>query len=395
MKICSALVQSAATFALFVLGFTPAIAATEKVLYNFPADAGPYGQPVQGGNGTLYGTAAWLDGNGAVYRLKEKNGVWKYKTLFDFDGNNGVEPDAGALFDRSTGILYGATARNVYSLAPAGRGWNETVLHNFNSNGTEGFYSFGMLLKDKSTGNLYGTTYYDGQYGCGTAFQLAPTNGNWTFSTIYSFQTACYPWTQLKPGAKKGTLIGASQYVSPPHAPGSLYGQVFELKQTGGVWNEQILHTFSNGTDGAYPYDLDAASDGTIYGITEWGGQNKYGVVFQLTPNGKGYTFSVIYTFLGGQNGDGENGVGITFDPATGYLYGTTSGGDSAYKGTVFRLVKNGSTWTETVLHTFTGGADGAAPQSRPTVDRTTGYLYGTTLYGGTNNGGTVYEIQP
>jgi hypothetical protein len=123
MKICSAMIRSAGAFALFACGFAPATAATEKVLYSFPADAGAYGQPVQGGKGTLYGTAARLDGNGAVYRLKEKNGVWKYKTLFDFDGNNGVEPDAGALFDRSTGTLYGATARNVYSLAPAGPGW--------------------------------------------------------------------------------------------------------------------------------------------------------------------------------------------------------------------------------------------------------------------------------
>src|SRR5436190_21058520 len=125
MKICSAMmIRSMGAFAILASGFTPATAATEKVLYNFPTNAGAYGQPVQGGKGTLYGTAAWLDGNGAVYRLKEKNGVWKYETLFDFDGNNG-NPYAGALIDRSPGILYGGTDGSVYSLAPAGRGWRE------------------------------------------------------------------------------------------------------------------------------------------------------------------------------------------------------------------------------------------------------------------------------
>ena len=393
MKIGSATIRSAGVLALFASGLTPATAATEKVLYSFPANGGAYGQPVQGGKALLYGTAAGMSGKGAIYRLKEKNGVWKYKTLFEFDGNNGFEADAGAFFDRPTGILYGATASNVYSLAPAGRGWNETVLHNFT--GDDGFYTYGMLLKDKSTGNFYGNTYLGGPYGCGTAFQLAPVNGSWSFSTIHAFtgseNDVCYPWTQLVPGAKKGTLIGAAQYVSPLRAPDSLYGDIFELKQKGGVWSEQVVHAFKSDTDGAYPYDLAAAGDGTIYGITEYGGQNNNGVVFQLTPDAKGYTYSVIYRFLGGS--DSGVGMGITFDPATGYLYGTTSGNN---RGSVFRLVKNGSTWTETVLHSFTGGTkDGGAPQSRPTVDRTTGYLYGTTLYGGTNNGGTVYQVQP
>jgi uncharacterized repeat protein (TIGR03803 family) len=395
MKICLAMIRSAGAFALFASGFTPAMAATEKIIYNFPANAFPYGQLSQDGKGTLYGTAVGLDGHGAIYRLKEKNGAWKYETLFDFNGGNGDSPYAGPLIDRSTGILYGVTLGNVYSLARAGPGWSETVLHTFT--GSDGAEPYAMLLKDKATGNLYGTTYQGGAYYCGTAFQLAAVKGTWTFSTIHSFtgSDVCYPWTQLQPGAKKGTFVGAAQYVSPRHTPDGLYGEVFELKQTGGVWGEQVLHTFTGSSDGAYPYDLAASSDGTIYGVTEYGGQNRSGVVFQLTPNRKKYTFSVIYSF--NIDTGGAAPVGITLEPATGNLYGTTSDGVGPYKrGTVFRLVKNGDTWTETVLHSFTGGDnDGATPQSRPILDSTTGYLYGTTPYGGTNNGGTVYEIQP
>lgn len=385
-----------ATCSVLAITALPAIGAnatTEKVIYNFPANSYPYGRPDQDSHGALYGTAYELDGSGAIYRLKQKSGVWGYKTLFDFGGSRGAFPFSGPLIDRSTEILYGTTLGGgnandgtVYSLAPAGRGWNETVLHSFT--GSDGYEPYPLLTKDKATGNLYGTTYYGGTYGCGTFFQLAPTNGNWTFTSLYSFKggsDVCNPFTQLKPGAKAGMLIGASL---------SGNGQLFRLKETHGVWSEQVIYSFTGGSDGADAYDLDASSgDGAVYGVTESGGQYGKGVVFKLTPNLKRYTYSVIYNFRGGT--DGADGVGINLDAATGYLYGTTNVGGTANKGTVFRLVPNGNSWTETVLHSFTDGADGASPASRPIVDRTTGALYGTTVFGGQNNGGTVYTVQP
>jgi uncharacterized repeat protein (TIGR03803 family) len=61
----------------------------------------------------------------------------------------------------------------------------------------------------------------------------------------------------------------------------------------------------------------------------------------------------------------------------------------------VFKLTYNGSSWTKTTLYNFVGGSDGANPQSRPIVDRTTGILYGTTTSGGANNAGVFYSVQP
>jgi len=60
----------------------------------------------------------------------------------------------------------------------------------------------------------------------------------------------------------------------------------------------------------------------------------------------------------------------------------------------VFKLTPNGTTWIESVLHSFMGANDGANPDSRPIVDPNTGALYGTTQFGGTNNGGTVYMVR-
>jgi len=377
-----------ATAALFG---TAAGASTEKVLYSFPPNSFATGRPDQDSKGAVYGTAYEMDGYGAIFRLKEKNGSWREKTLLDLGGSRGEAPWAGPLIDRSTGILYGTTTQGgasgygtVYALAPVDRGWTETLLHSFSD--SDGAHPYGVLLKEKATGNLYGTTNYGSTNNCGTAFQLSQVNGNWTFSTIYNFQgggsDACNPWTQLKPGSKAGTLIGAST------------GQVFQLKETQGVWSDSIVYSLTGGTDGGNVWDLDASSDGSIYGVANIGGQYGDGVVFKLTPTLKNkYAYSVIYNFRGGS--DGQYPTGINLDAASGNLYGATSNGGSANVGTVFRLAPSGNSWTETVLHSFTGGSDGAYPYSRPIVDRTTGALYGTTTSGGANNGGTVYMVQP
>lgn len=396
MKILPTLIYPVTALAIYAFGVTASTASTEKILYRFPdPSSSPVGRLDQDSNGALYGTAAQMGSYGAVFRLKQKKGSWSEKTLLQFGGSRGVYPWAGPLMDRSTGILYGTTANGgdsnygtVYELAPAGRGWIETVLHSFL--GSDGGFPKGVLLKDKATGTLYGTAGIQGAYGCGTAFQLAQVSGSWSFSTIYSFRggsDACNPYTQLKPGAKAGTLIGGSY-------DGSGNGQIFQLKESRGVWSDSILYSFSGGTDGGAPWDLDTSSDGAIYGVANLGGKYGDGVVFKLTPNLKNkYSYSVVYNFRGGSDGQGPTGINV--DATSGNLYGVTSYGGTANLGTVFRLAPNGDSWTETVLHSFVGGSDGAVPYSRPIVDRTTGALYGTTISGGTNNGGTVYMVQP
>ncbi|MBV9104108.1 MAG: hypothetical protein JO060_10995 [Candidatus Eremiobacteraeota bacterium] len=170
--------------------------------------------------------------------------------------------------------------------------------------------------------------------------------------------------------------------------------------------HETILYSFKAGNDGGDPLGaLIADSSGALYGTTAFGGgsgclfQAGCGTVFKLSPAKVGYHETILYRFQGGTDGDGP-AAGLVADNS-GALYGTTEyGGGSANGGTVFKLTPSGSTYTETVLHVFTGGADGYAPLSSLLLGQN-GVLYGTTLLGGTGSCGggmgcgTVFSITP
>jgi uncharacterized repeat protein (TIGR03803 family) len=143
------------------------------------------------------------------------------------------------------------------------------------------------------------------------------------------------------------------------------YGNVFELtRDTKGHLTETVLYSFTNGNDGGYPVDDDgptADSAGNLYGTTAGGGAYGGGAVFKLMPSRNGWQESVLYSFTCGSDGCFPE-ASIVFDTA-GNLYGTTWGGGpggSGY-GTVFELSPDSiGHWTETTLHVFTGGSDGA-----------------------------------
>jgi uncharacterized repeat protein (TIGR03803 family) len=163
---------------------------------------------------------------------------------------------------------------------------------------------------------------------------------------------------------------------------------------------ETVLHVF-NGTDGWEPMSslvFDAA--GNLYGTTHDGGASNFGNVFELTPGSNGHwTEKVLYAFSGGADGRYPD-AGLIFDSA-GSLYGTTEYGGNLECSTggtgcgVFKLTPSTyGSWTETVLHTFDSGTDGAQPGAALTFDAV-GNLYGTTVYGGYPGGGsgTVFEL--
>ena len=127
------------------------------------------------------------------------------------------------------------------------------------------------------------------------------------------------------------------------------------------------------------------SSNGTFYGTTGKGGNLGNGSVFRVNANGTG--FATLYSFSGGADG-GYPYAGLIGD-AAGNLYGTTWVGGASGLGTVFKLDKNGN---QTVLHSFAGGTDGASPYAGLILD-TAGNLYGTTVYGGTSNRGTVFKL--
>ena len=142
--------------------------------------------------------------------------------------------------------------------------------------------------------------------------------------------------------------------------------------------------------------DLETDSAGNIYGTTVLGGEFGSGTVFQLRPTPNGWEHTMLYSFTGGADG-GEPYKGVTID-RRGNLYGSAvtggSGGCEGGCGVVYKLTKSGGTWNQTVIHAFTGGDDGSGPGARVTLDRS-GDIYGMTPTGGANGVGTVYKIHP
>ena len=168
------------------------------------------------------------------------------------------------------------------------------------------------------------------------------------------------------------------------HEGGALgYGTIFKVNASG---TETVLYSFAGSPDGAYPYAgllHDAA--GNLYGTTKAGGVSGYGTVFKLDANG---TESVLHSFGGGTDGASPY-AGVIRD-AVGNLYGTTSGGqpDSRY-GTVFTIDSSG---TETVLYGFTSTSDGGNPGGILARDGA-GNLYGTAGSGGVRDSGLVFKL--
>ena len=162
---------------------------------------------------------------------------------------------------------------------------------------------------------------------------------------------------------------------------------------------EKILYSFAGDEDGEYAdTGLVIDSAGNIYGTTIQGGIHTSGTVFRLTPSGK---HTVLYSFNGGTDGS-EPYKGVALD-AAGNLYGTTvAGGDTSCDGgcgVVYKLTKSGGTWTQSVIHAFTGGADGSGAGS-PLVFDKHGNIYGMTPAGGGTGCfglgcGVVFRLEP
>jgi len=170
-----------------------------------------------------------------------------------------------------------------------------------------------------------------------------------------------------------------------------------------------VLHSFLGGQDGALPYGtlvIDPA--GNLYGTTAQGGYFEgsfcpfgCGIVFKLEHVASGWILAPLYRFQGGADGVSPM-AGVTFGP-DGALYGTTyyggggpcSNGNYTGCGTVFRIsppltvCKNVNSvlcsWSETVMHRFTGTPDGEAPEANVTFGEA-GNIFGTTRFGGNTN---------
>ena len=159
----------------------------------------------------------------------------------------------------------------------------------------------------------------------------------------------------------------------------------------------EVIYTFSGGADGAMPQagmTVDAA--GNLYGTTTDGGTSGGGTVIELSPRASGWGLTVLHSFTGGSDGAFST-ARVVFGP-DGALYGTTPNGGPSNGGTVFRLTRPATIckttlcpWTETVLYSFSGNLDGLNPGYGDLAFDAAGDIYGTTQAGGSTTGCNGY----
>jgi len=328
-----------------------------------------------------------------------------FTTLYSFAGlpNDGRDPSA--LVIGNGGVLYGicldggsSNQGAVFSLTPpasVGGAWTED-LYSF-PGGKGGVEPTGLSISSRQV--LYGTTSYGGSAKFGTVFSLRPPSapgGSWTERVLYNF-------AGVRDGGNPGAGVVSSRGViyGTTFAGGSDgEGTVFSLTPpatTGGSWTEAVIHNYSV-PDGDSPLGgVVAGNDGVLYGTAQAGGLGGRGTLFSLTPPtspGGSWTETILHAF----SGTGSDGATPTGNLAIGQgsvLYGVAGGGGLNY-GLVYSLsppASPGGSWTYTIIHAF-NGTDGGLPQAGVVIGGS-GKLYGTTLGGGTSGDGVVFELTP
>jgi uncharacterized repeat protein (TIGR03803 family) len=272
--------------------------------------------------------------------------------------------------------LHITTFMTILALSALAPAQTYTVIFSF-PGGSGGQYPIPGVIQD-TVGNLYGTTANGGDYGYGLVYEVT-TSG--TEKVLHAFSGGSdgeYPYAAvLRDG--KGNLYGATN----SGGNSQQGGVVYKIDAAG---KETILHAFAGGTsDGCNPFQgLIMDGKGNLYGTTNGCGAYNGGTAFKLTPKGRE---TVLYSF---PEGSEPSYYGHLLMDKAGDLYGVLQVGGSSNDGVLYKLSAKGK---YTVLHTFTGGSSDGQYSSGSVAEDKAGNLYGITYKGGTYDLGIVWEV--
>ncbi|HTK79301.1 MAG TPA: choice-of-anchor tandem repeat GloVer-containing protein [Rhizomicrobium sp.] len=259
------------------------------------------------------------------------------------------------------------------------------------------------------------------------AFCVTGAQANVGFKVIHSFNgdDGAIPYGGVAPAPHGGFYVATL-------GGGSSNGGALTLINKDGT--SRVLHSFTGGNDGQSPFGTPFrwSVDGNIYGTTEEGGASSCGTIYRYAPRSGAY--QQLYAFrcspdgaypvaalndIGGvlestANGGGSHDVGAlifvrsdgsagtscsfsgndgdfpdaSVAPANGNYYTIAHEDDIGY-GTVTEF--HGVTCNTSVIHRFASGSDGAFPSGSLLFYNNA--LYGTTVFGGGPNLGTVFRV--
>jgi uncharacterized repeat protein (TIGR03803 family) len=345
-----------------------------------------------------------------ISRPYEARAAFQNVIVGTFDGTNGSDPQAPAVFDKSgnlfgTSIQGGSTSNQncypygydecgaVYELSPSGKSWTLTAIASFD--GANGSQPYSALALD-AHGDLFGTTSGGGSYGDGTVFEVSPpTSGqqDWTLTTLVNFDGSTNGSSPMT-----GLVFGGG---------GKLYGTtsstIFELAPpTSGQhnWTLTTLYDQVYGTMGDLVFD----SKGNLYGAGYDAGYPNYGLVYELSPPPKGQQTWTFTELAGFNNRNGSDPAGRLSIDKSDNLYGAAAfGGDLKCNapygcGTIFEAsppAQGKHAWTLSAIHIFTATNE-QNPMGNLIFD-SSGNLYGVASDDDDSNPdqGDVFELSP
>lgn len=276
-----------------------------------------------------------------------------------------------------------------WALTNSGGAYGYGALINVNSNGTGltvthsfqppgGYQPLGDLLQ-ASDGNIYGTCFEGGSFGSCTIFKFNPFTN--TYTDVYDFDIVHgdYPRSGVMEGPS-GKLYGVAS-MGGANQVGVIYS--FDIMTN----NYSVIYDFNyTAGTGYYPFGTPVLhSNGKLYGLTSAGGTGSLGVLYcyDIATN----TYTDLVSFTGALNGAVP--YGSLIEANNGKLFGMTNSGGLNNKGTIFNY--DPVTSTITTLHSF-NNADGSAPWGNLTL-ASNGFLYGMTTEGGINTYGVIYKL--
>ena len=326
-----------------------------------------------------------------------------FTTLHEFNWETtiGEEPRADLLF--YNGKFYGMTERGkigalldndsidgvIFSIDPDGTDF--TALHYFEENENP----HGSLILSADNTKLYGMTYSEWSSNADKIFSINLDGSD--FTVLHAFdngESSARPVGSL-------LLSGNKLYGMTQQGGSSGLGTIFSINSDGTDF--VLLHEFAGGAnDGASPQGSLIISDGTLYGMTMYGGIEPictsewdgycyaydygHGTIFSIDINGSNFT--TLHSFAGGVD-DGAYPYGSLI-LSDGTLYGMTKNGGDSNVGTIFSINCDGTGFA--LLHEFVGGVDdGSYPQGSLIISD--GILYGMTYQGGDADSGTIFSI--
>jgi len=339
-----------------------------------------------------YARGSLLKSGGKFYGMINQGGSNGYGTLFEWNpmGNvftvlrhldystDGAYPH-GSLIE-SGGKFYGMTNQGgsagygtLFEFNPSGNVF--MVLKNLDY-ATDGGYPTGSLLE--SGGKFYGMMREGGSNISGTLFEYNPSGNVYTvLKHLESSPDGTYPYGSLiESGGKFYGMVSSGGIAG--------YGTLFEFNPSGNVFT--VLKHLESSPDGAYPYGSLLESGGKFYGMTNSGGSNNTGTLFEYNPTGNVYT---VLKHLE-SSPDGAYPYGSLLESG-GKFYGMTYQGGSSGYGTLFEFNPTGNVFT--VLKNFDYSSDGAYPLG--SLIESGGKFYGMTYQGGSFGAGTLFEYNP